>query len=72
MGRGLRRGDKHTWGSGTTHIATEQQNRRHLEICVKKLKDEVYRNRDTCHIGGDWTMNGVRYDNYYVIWCYYD
>ena len=24
----------------------------------------MYRDRDTYHIGGDWTMKGVRYDNH--------
>ena len=57
-------------GSGTTNIAAEQLNRQHLEVCVKKLEDDVYRDRDTYYISGDWTMNGVRYDNHYVIWFY--
>ena len=63
-------GGTNIFGEWTTNIAAEQLNQRHLEVCVKKLEDSVYRDRDTYHIGGDWTMNGGRYDNHYAIWCY--
>ena len=47
-------------------------NRPHLEVCGRKLEDDVYWDRDTYDIGGDWTMNGGRYDNHYVSRFYVD
>ena len=49
-------GGTNIFGEWTTNIAAEQLNQRHLEVCVKTLEDSVYRDRDTYHIGGDWTM----------------
>ena len=40
------------------------------ETSVKKMGDGVYCYWDTYKIGGDWTINGVRYDDFYWIFFY--